>query len=241
MSFNLDLNKQAQEVIFSMKLNKSPDPKIFFNNAPVFCANWQKHLVMYLDETLNFNPHIKEKMFKTMKRIVISKKLSKSLPQHSHVTIYKSFVRPYLDFGDIMYDQLNNESFTQTIERIQYNTALAITGAIKGTSQSKLYSDLGFESLKFRRWFKKLCTLFKIKATGKPEYLFYIIPKTNHLYNARLSENVTTFYSRTDVFKYSFFLSTILEWNKLDRRIRQSTPMLSFRNALVKIGRPTLN
>ena len=55
MSFNPDLNKQAQEVIFSRKLKKSSHPKIFFNNAPVFCANWQKHLGMCLDETLNFN------------------------------------------------------------------------------------------------------------------------------------------------------------------------------------------
>ena len=43
MSFNPDLNKQAQRVIFSWKLNKSSHPKIFFNNAPVFCANWPKH------------------------------------------------------------------------------------------------------------------------------------------------------------------------------------------------------
>ena len=46
MLFNSDLNKQAQ-VIFSRKLNKSFHPKIYFNNAPVFCANWQKHLGMY--------------------------------------------------------------------------------------------------------------------------------------------------------------------------------------------------
>ena len=141
MSFNPDLNKQAQEVIFSRKLKKSSHPKIFFNNAPVFCANWQKHLGMYLDETLNFNLHIKEKMSKALKGIGIIKKLSRNLPRHSLVTIYKSFVRPHLDYGDIIYDQPNNESFTQKIERIQYNAALAITGAIKGTSQNKLYSE----------------------------------------------------------------------------------------------------
>ena len=33
---NPDLNKQAQEVIFSRKLNKPSYPKIFFDNAPVF-------------------------------------------------------------------------------------------------------------------------------------------------------------------------------------------------------------
>ena len=80
----------------------------------------------------------------------------------------------------------------------------------------------------------------KIKTTGKPEYLFDIIPKTNRLYNPRWLEDVTTFYIRTGVFKYSFFPSTILEWNKLDRARQQSTTMLSSRNALLKIGRPIL-
>ena len=61
MSFNPDLNKQAQEPIFSRKLNTSSRTKIFLNNGPVFPANWQKHLGMHLDETLNFNLHIKQK------------------------------------------------------------------------------------------------------------------------------------------------------------------------------------
>ena len=39
------------------------------------------------------------------------------------------------------------------------------------------------------------------------------------------------------MFKYSFFPSTISEWNKLDLKIRQSKTLLTFRNALIKIGR----
>ena len=31
------------------------------------------------------------------------------------------------------------------------------------------YNKLGFEYLKFRLWFRKLCTLYKIKTTGLPE------------------------------------------------------------------------
>ena len=54
------------------------------------------------------------------------------LPQHSVLTIYKSFVRPHLDYDDILYDQPDNKSFCQKIETVQYNAALAITGAIKG-------------------------------------------------------------------------------------------------------------
>ena len=59
---------------------------------------WQKNSGMCLDEILNFNLHIKENMSKALKGIHIIKKLSKSLLQQSLVTIYKSFVRPHLDY-----------------------------------------------------------------------------------------------------------------------------------------------
>ena len=77
-----------------------------------------------------------------MRRIGVIKRLSKMLPQHSLLTIYKSFVVPHLDYGNILYDQPNNKSLCQKIETIQCNAALAITGAIKGTSQIKLYNEL---------------------------------------------------------------------------------------------------
>ena len=83
---------------------------------------------MYLDKALNFNLHIKEKMSKAMKGIGVIQKLNHN--NNSLITIYKSFVRPHLDYVDIIYDQPNNESFTQKFERIQYKAALAITGAI---------------------------------------------------------------------------------------------------------------
>ena len=43
-----------------------------------------------------------------------------------------------------------------TVESFQYNVALAITGAIKGTSKEKLYNELGLEYLKDRRWMRRL-------------------------------------------------------------------------------------
>ena len=78
---------------------------------------------------------------------------------------------PYLDYGDIIYDQPQNESFCNKLESIQYNAALAITGAIRGTSKVKLYKELGLEFLKSRRWFRRLCTLYKIKTYKIPPYL----------------------------------------------------------------------
>ena len=91
-----------------------------------------------LDEKLNFEYHLKEK------RVKFNKKLQNRLPRQVLLTIYKSLVRPHLDFGDIIYDQTNNESFCQKLESYQYNATLAITGAIRGTSQTKIYKKLDF-------------------------------------------------------------------------------------------------
>ena len=155
MSFNPEQNKQAQDVILSRKITKSSHAQIISNNMPGFCVNFQKHLGIYLDEKLNFNYKIKEKICEAMQGVGAPRKLSKILPQMSLIIIYKSFARPHLDYGDALYDQPNNERFCQKFESDQYNAALAITGGIKGLSQMKLYNELGLESLKFRRWFRK--------------------------------------------------------------------------------------
>ena len=136
----------------------------------------QKHLGTHLDEKLDFNARIKDKISKAYRGIGIIKKLQSNLPRNVLLTIYKSFIRPHLDYGDIVFDQPTNDSFVKKLESVQYNAALAITGAIKGTSQVKLYKELGLESLKLRRKLRRLCTFYKIKTTGLSSYLFSLIP-----------------------------------------------------------------
>ena len=134
MLLNPDLTKQAQEVIFSRKNIKTDHPIVYFNGAPVGHTTCQKHLIMHLDEKLNFN-HINKKIAKANKGIGVIRKLAHVLRRQSLIVIYKVFIKPHLDYGDIIYDQSNNESFYKVIERVQYNADLAITGAIKGTSK----------------------------------------------------------------------------------------------------------
>ena len=69
----------------------------------------------------------------------------------SLITIYKVLLRPLLDYGDMVYDQLHNESVCEKLESVQYKVALAITGAIQGSSREKICQELGLESLRARR------------------------------------------------------------------------------------------
>ena len=146
MSFNPDPSKQAQEVIFSRKFQKTCQPSIYFNNKSVKQVPSQKRLGMILDNKLNFQEHLNNVLTKVNKTIGQLRNLQNILPRGSLLTIYKSFVRPHLDYGDVIYDEHYNNSFPQKLELIKYNTALAITCAIRGSSREKRYEELGLES-----------------------------------------------------------------------------------------------
>ena len=66
-SFNPDVSKQAQEVVVSQKNYKLAHPPVLFNNVPVKRCSIQKKLGIHLDEKLNFNNHVKEKITKENK------------------------------------------------------------------------------------------------------------------------------------------------------------------------------
>ncbi len=152
MSFNPDPTKQAVEVYFSCRFNPANAPVISFNNNDIIASEHQKHLGLILDSKLSFNRHLDEKTKKANKGIGLINRLRKHVPRKSLLTIYKSFIRPHLDYGDIVYDRPGNASFVQKLETIQYNACLAITGCFRGTSQEKIYSELGLESLPDRRY-----------------------------------------------------------------------------------------
>ena len=102
---------------------------------------------MLLYSRLNFNELVESKSNKCYKIIGLNKKLSIHLPREALLRIYKSFVRPNLEYDNINFDKPNNEPFKSIQEPLQ--------GAIGGTSRERLYRELGLESLSDRCWFSK--------------------------------------------------------------------------------------
>ena len=131
-------------------------------------------------------------------------------PQDALLTLQEIFIRPHLDYADSIYDKPNNELSCKKIDTVQYKACLTITGAIQGTSQEKLYQELGLKSISDRRWYRKLIFFYKIKNKLTLAYLnsyLYTNNNTNQAYSTRSSQNETlrTFSSITESFKHSFF------------------------------------
>ena len=71
-----------------------------------------------MDTKLNFLTYINN-IKKANKDVSVIKKLNLSLPRSSPITVYKSFVRPHLDYGEIIYDRPKDISLSDKMESVQ--------------------------------------------------------------------------------------------------------------------------
>ena len=108
--------------------------------------------------------------------------------------MYKLFVRPHLDYGDVIYHD-QDISLSRKLESIQYEAALAVSGAWKGTNTDRLLEELGWETLGNRRWYRRLCLFYKIVNNQAPEYLREYVPDENRNHYQP---------HHTNVFRYEF-------------------------------------
>ena len=173
---NPDPTKQATEVLFSCKKSSPTHPQIIFNGTAVGKMSEQKHLGLILDSKLSLEKHLNAKIIKATKYLGVIKHLSRFLPLKTLDQMYKALVRSHLDYCDVIYDIPSKQdqfggtlnSLMEKVERIQYQAALAVTGAWLGSSRSKPYDELGWESLSGRRWCRRLLHFYKIVSNKTP-------------------------------------------------------------------------
>ena len=249
MCFNPDPSKPAEEIIFSRKLNRQEHPPLYFNNVVVKQVKEHKHLGLTLDSKLTFVSHITEKISTARKGIGVIKYLFSYVPTKTLDQIYKMYVRPHLDFCDIIYHKPEIESlfdsssrlsfWMEQIEKVQYQAALAITGTWQGTNTDKIYEQLGWESLSKRRWFRRLVQFYKIKNNLTPDYLRHPIPPSReYVMNTRSRNQIPLIDARRDYYKHSYFPNAIKIWNALDSTLKQEKSLSCFKSHLIKIIRP---
>ena len=106
--------------------------------------------------------------------------------------MYKALVRSHLDYCDIIYHispainpptQLPTfNCLMENLERVQYQVALAVTGAWQGSNCSKLNEELGWETLSDRRMGRRILQIHKIMNNKTPSYLKDKLPPNIDLF-----------------------------------------------------------
>ena len=251
MLFNPSVSKQAVEILFSQRKVPSTHPPLVFNGIPVKLVKETKHLGIILDSKLSFKSHLEEKIAKAKQGLGIMIQLKKWVCHSVLEVIYKSFIRPFFDYGDVLYhssntlktnvfNQSTNSPLLKQVENIQYRAAKIVTGAWQGSSQEKLYQILGWESLHNRRILRKLSILHETLTNKYPVYLFDTLKALQYAVNSRLSNQLLlkNVLCKRATFPKTFLPSTIKDWNKLDLDVKSSKTKPIFKRKLLNKIRP---
>ena len=236
MQFNANKTK---DVVFSCKKVQPCDPLASLGNDKIERTSQHKHLGMQLDSELNFQSHINEAIGRARRGIGMIRYLSRYVSREVLGQVYKLYVRPHLDYGDIIYHKYDPEmclSFTQRLEQTQYSAALAVTGAWRGTNRQRLYEEVGWENLYHRICYRRMCHFFKLVKSRSPGYLLGEIPLERQVsYNLRNARVYEVHPPRTNRFSNTYFYNILFEWNLLEEEIKNPISLFQFKSKLLKL------
>ena len=178
------------------------------------------------------------------------KYLSNHLPLKILDQMYKVFIRPHLDYGDVIYhiphsyaafsSSISLHPLMEKIEQVQYHAALAITGCWRGSNRNKLYDELGWESLSDRRWSRRLVYFYKIHNNLSPVYLRENLPPIrDHSSRSNSSHSYHDIACKTSRYKDSFFPDSISSWKNIGIEFSSASSISQFKKYIIDLIRPT--
>ena len=223
-------------MLISRKLNRAIHPSLLIDNNVITEVTNHKHLGLNISNNCRWNSHIDYIKDKAWKRINVMRKLKRLLNRKSLEVIYISFIRPILEYGDIIWDncKLNDKA---ELDKIQNEAARIVSGTTKLVSISALHSEVGWETLQNRRNNHKLLQFYKMTNGQTPDYLSNLVPlliNDTIVTNLRNANNYIQPIAHTTLYQESFLPSIVRAWNSIPLSARQNGSLSSFKNYLSK-------
>ena len=228
VKFNYSKN---ESMILTRKVIKPYHPPIYMENTEIEEVNAHKHLGIIFSNDCTWHSHIDYIKEKAWKRISIMRKLKFVLDWKSLETIYISFIRPIIEYGDTIWDNCA-EYEKRELDKIQNEAARIVSGATALVSLESLYNDVCWESLQERRTKHKLNLFFKMQHDLVPGYLSALVPPSVSeisRYNLRNANDFTTIRCSSQQYYSTFIPSVVREWNNLPEEAKQIGSLISFK------------
>ena len=159
--------------------------------------------------------------------------------------MYKALVRSHLDYCDIIYHMpqvvhqpplgVTLHELMETVEKVQYEAGLAITGCWKGSSRIRLYEELGWETLSDRRSNNRIFQIYKIISKSTLSYLKDKLPPHRHHFLVHVFRDLRC---KSNRYSYSFFPDAISSWNIFISHFENFPTYSSFKKYVIGCHRP---
>ena len=193
---------KTESVTFSRRkdINKPP---LFMNNTQIKDVSEHKHLGIILQSNAKWKSQIDSIITKCSKRLNVLASLKFKFKRNTLETLYKSFIRPCMDYGNDTWSNCTLEQKWE-LEKLQLKAARIVTGAIKGTVHENIYHECQWLSTYERRIRKNLVNYYKIYHKKSPQYLTRLLPKRNlekHNYQLRNRHNLQNITANSSLYK----------------------------------------
>ena len=218
---------------FSRRVNPIYQP-LFFGGEVLPNSPTHKHLGIILQSDCKWDTHINFLIAECRVLVSVLKSYKYRLSRKSLEIMYKSFILPHFDYGDVIWDNCTNK-LSDELEELHLDALRTIIGTVKGTSHHKIYTESGLPPLRERRRRHKLILFFKILNNLTPPFLQNLMPPlTSEInpYHRRRTHDRRAPMCRTELFKSSYFPSTTNLWNSLPLDIQTSTSLSQFKHFL---------
>jgi hypothetical protein len=213
------------------KIFPAPKPILRLKGDVVKEVPTHKHLGLTFNQTLTWTDHIDALISKGAKCVGLLRRISRDVPRECLEILYKSMVRPILEYGDIIFDGCTDTS-AKRLENVQRQAGLTCTGAYKHTKHTKLLEELGWPPLSQRRKQHRMNVMFKLQRGMAPQYLLNLCPpltRDRTSYNLRTGSNITMPQLKTTTYQNSFFPKSIKNWNELAVKDREIGTIQTFK------------
>ena len=233
---------KTESMTVTLRNRSQSHPNLYLDNLPIVDVPCHKHLGITISNNLDWHFQVHDVCSKAGERLDIMSRLMYKLDRKTLETMYFSYVRPKLEYSDIVWSNLT-ETQVHQIELVQKRAGRIVSGAIKGTSTSVIYHELGWSSLESRREQHIVLFMHKVIHGNIPGYLQDVIPETvqdRTNYNLRNNDHVTQFRTRLTLFYNSIFPRGVRCWNLLDPSLKNIDNHLEFKSEYLR-GSPKPN
>ena len=185
--------------ILFTKSTKEIDLNITLLNNKIKTVDSTKFLGVIFDKRLTWEKHIQYITSRAKKRLNLLKSLSGTkwgAATKALLTLYRSLIRPILDYADIAYDSARN-SHLKKLDLIQSAALKTCLGAIKNTPLEILQTELNEPPLDLRRLHHQISTITRSKLTP------------NHPAKNITEDHWTNHYSKFKIKNPSIYIKTL--------------------------------
>ena len=233
---------KSESLVISRKRNKPLHPDVYMHNTPIPSVVSHKHLGVLMSNDGSWHLQLDSVKSKAWSRVDNMKRLRFLLDRKSLEIIYTSFIRPILEYADVVWDNCTQYE-KQELEKVQHEAARIVSGCTRLVSIRLLYNEVGWESLETRRTKHKLVLFFKMSKGFCPHYLSQLAPQSVGERSSRVlrnSSDVVGIASRTSFYQNSFLPSVINSWNSLPLETRSAESVDDFKRKL-NSDKPVVN